>query len=254
MRSSTAAAVSLRAVSAALFLLIPSALCHATTLIAIWSPGEILLAADSAVIKNLGPVAVQASACKIGQQAGTSYAFSGLVEDASLGYRVDSYAQQAAVSGGDVEAQAGRFVSALRVPLAKELDALRRDDPHGYAFLTQGHPALQAIFAGVENGHPSLVVAGFGVGPEGQVGDFVRVIARGDDGRGPRIIYAGQQNQIRSYIKAHPDWYAGNRSELLRKLVQMEIDASAGEVGGPVDILAIGPQGPHWVQHKEDCR
>ena len=87
MRSSTAAAVSLRTVSAAL-LLIPSALCHATTLIAIWSPGEILLAADSAVIKNLGPVAVQASACKIGQQAGTSYAFSGLVEDASLGYRV----------------------------------------------------------------------------------------------------------------------------------------------------------------------
>ena len=100
----------------------------------------------------------------------------------------------------------------------------------------------------------SLVVAGFGVGPEGQVGDFVRVIARGDDGRGPRIIYAGQQNRIRSYIKTHPDWYQGDRSELLRKLVQMEIDASAGEVGGPVDILAIGPQGPHWVQHKDDCR
>jgi hypothetical protein len=237
-----------------LALLFTAALSQATTLVAIWSPGELLLAADSAVTQNLGPLAVQGSTCKIGQQSGTYFAFSGLVDDQSLNYHVSALAQQAAAAGGSVEVQAQRFVAAVRDPLVKALAGLQRDEPDQFRFLQQGHPALQAIFAGTEDGQPTLVIAGFGVGPDGQLGDFVRTVARGDDGRGPRIIYAGQQSQIRTYIKAHPDWYQGDRAALVRQLVQMEIDSSDGTVGGPVDVLAIETNGAHWVQQKDSCR
>ncbi len=223
---------------------------HGTTLVALWSPGEVLLAADSAVIKTAGAVQFQAAACKIGEQAGTYYALSGLVDDAPAGYSATRYAGQAASSAANPESAAAIFVAAAETPLRRELDALRRDDPSQYAFLAEGHPALQAIFAGMEDGQPALVVAGFGLSPAGELSGFVRIVAKGDDGRGPRIIYAGQQAQIRNWLAVHRDWYAGDRGELVRKLVQMEIDASDGRVAGPVDVLSISPAGPRWLQHK----
>jgi len=226
----------------------------ATTLVALWSPGEVLLAADSAVIKTAGDLNFQTVGCKIGEGAGTYYALSGLIDDEASGYSATRYASEAANSGGNLETEAANFVAAAQDPLKKELNGMRRDDPTQFALLAQGHPALQAIFAGTEDGQPALVVAGFGVAPSGELNSFVRVVAKGNDGRGPRIIYAGQQSQIKAYIKGHPDWYQGDRSELVRKLVQLEIDASEGQVGGPVDVLSIDGAGAHWIQHKQSCR
>jgi hypothetical protein len=231
-----------------------AAVSQATTLVALWSPGEVLLAADSAVIRTAGDLNFQTLGCKIGEGAGTYYALSGLIEDEASGYSATRYANQAAASGGNLEAEAASFVVAAQKPLTKELNAMRSNDPAQFAFLSQGHPALQAIFAGVDDGGPALVVAGFGVAPSGELNSFVRVVARGDDGRGPRIIYAGQQSRIRAYLGNHRDWYRGDRADLVRKLVQIEIDASEGQVAGPIDVLSIDNAGAHWVQHKESCR
>lgn len=41
--------------------------------------------------------------------------------------------------------------------------------------------------------------------------------------------------------------------ELVRYLVQVEIDAHAQSVAGPVDVLRILPDGPIWVQRKRSC-
>src|SRR5690242_20018215 len=92
--------------------------CGATTLVAAWSPVGITLAADSAVTESLGGLTVQGSACKIGEQSGTWFAFSGLVDDESAGFHVYSLAQDAARSGGSVESRAQRFVDTIRGPLA----------------------------------------------------------------------------------------------------------------------------------------
>jgi hypothetical protein len=235
-------------------LVLSAAVSHATTLVALWSPGEVLLAADSAVIKTAGDLNFQTVGCKIGEGAGTYYELSGLIGDEASGYSAIRYASQAATSGGHLETEAASFVAAARDPLTKELNSVRSNDPTQFAFLVQGHPALQAIFAGMEDGQPALAVAGFGVAPSGELNSFVRVIAKGDDGRGPRIIYAGQQSRIKAYLGKHPDWYQGDRIDLVRKLVQMEIDGSEGQVAGPVDVLSIDNAGAHWIQHKESCR
>jgi hypothetical protein len=235
-------------------LVVSAAVSHATTLVALWSPGQVLLAADSAVIKTAGDLNFQTVGCKIGEGAGTYYALSGLIDDEASGYSAMRYASEATTSGGNLETEAASFVAATQDPLTKELNAMRSNDPAQFEFLAQGHPALQAIFAGMEDGQPALVVAGFGVTPSGELNRFVRVVAKGDDGRGPRIIYAGQQSQIKAYLGTHRDWYQGDRGELARKLVQMEIDASEGQVAGPVDVLSIDNAGAHWIQHKESCR
>ena len=226
---------------------------RATTLVALWSPGHVLLAADSAVITNIGPFSTVGSGCKIGSQSGTWFAFSGLVDDQSHGFNAAAVAQKAARAGGSVEEQANRFIAAVRQPLGAALAGLQKDDPDQFGYLEQGHPALQAIFVGTDEGQPSLVVAQANVGPDGQVSDLVRVIARGDDGRGPRVIYAGQQRNIRQWLDGHPDWYEQDHAALVQRLVQLEIDSSKGMVGGPVDVLELGPNGPHWIRQKSGC-
>ena len=59
----------------------------ATTLVALWSPERLLIAADSNVITNMPNVL--GTACKISQDGPIYYAFSGLVEDKKAGYNVE---------------------------------------------------------------------------------------------------------------------------------------------------------------------
>ncbi|HLJ51343.1 MAG TPA: hypothetical protein VKU01_35285 [Bryobacteraceae bacterium] len=222
-----------------------------TTLIAIWSPGRLLIGADSAVITSMPNVV--GSGCKISQDGSTFFAFSGLVEDKSVGYNVAALARQASEAPGALEQRMEQFVNLVNDPLARAVTTLKNDSPDQYAYLQQNHPALQAIFAEQEPGAPQLGVVAFAVGPDGILSHYTRMVANGDDGRGPRIIYAGKQDQIRSYLNVHHDWFLGDQAGLIRSLIQSEAETSRGEVGGPIDILSVEPNNSYWVQKKSTC-
>lgn len=229
-----------------------SFLASATTLVAIWSPDKLLIGADSNVITNVPNVL--GTACKISRDGSTFYAFSGLVEDSTAGYDIEALAHQAVQGPGDLSIHLNHFLELARDPLTKALTALQHDAPDQYAYLQQNHPVLQAIFASLEPDAPVLGVAGFSLAPDGALADFTRIVARRDDGFGERIIYAGKQDHLKEYLHEHRDWPAGDKAELVRTLIQSEIDASAGEVGGPIDIVSIEPNGAHWVQRKPECK
>jgi hypothetical protein len=230
------------------------AVARATTLVAVWSPTELLLAADSAVTRTNGAVLVRGNACKIGQESEASYfALSGLVDDRVSAYNADQLAHDAIALGGTLEQRVGRFINLASGPLAKAVDSVKRESPAQYEFLRQGHPALQAIFADVEKGPASLAVAQINIGPDGSLVPSAQMIAAGDDGRGPRIIYAGAQRHIRDYLDNHDDWSSEDQTALVRKLVELEIGHSSGEVRGPVDIVRITPNAADWVQRKPEC-
>ena len=223
----------------------------ATTLVAIWSPERLLLGADSAVITS--DRKPPASACKVSQDGQSFYAFSGLVSDSSVGYDVMPLAHKAVQGFGDLSAHLKEFLQLTRDPLSRAVSAVRQDSPAQYLYLQQNHPVLQVIFAEVQHGPPSLGIAQFTLGPGGSLVGFDKIIAQGDDGRGTRIIYAGQQTQIRAYLHEHKDWAGVDPTVLLRDLIESEIKASNGEVGGPIDIVSIEANGANWVQKKSQC-
>ncbi len=224
----------------------------ATTLVAFWSPGRLLIGADSNMITSAPGVI--GTACKISRDGPSVYAFSGLVEDRSAGYDIERLAHEAVQGAGDLSIHLNHFLELTRDPLSRAVAALKNDSPDQYAYLQRNHPVLQAIFADVESGPPELGVAGFSLAPDGNLIDFTRVIARGDDGRGSRIVYAGQQAHLKEYLREHGDWGSADPAQLIRNLIQSEIDASRGEVGGAIDIMAVEPDGAHWVQRKPQCR
>jgi hypothetical protein len=230
------------------------AVSHATTLVAVWSPEHLLIGADSRVttMTNLG-LPVQGSACKIAQQGASYFAFAGLVEDLTTQYRADALAHQAFAAGGTLEQRLHQFAQSVREPLVRSLAQLKKDSPDQYASLLQGRPALQAIFGLVEQGPPSLGIVGFNLAPDGSLVQQTQVIAQGDDGRGPRIITAGQQGQIRQYLRDHRDWSQGPHIDLVRTLIELEIAHSTGQVGGPVDMIQLKPNAAEWLQRKAQC-
>ncbi len=226
---------------------------YGTTLVAIWSPDQVLLGADSQVTASSASGIRISTACKIGRQNSSFFAFSGLVDDRISGYSVDQPAHEALAMRGTVSQRLDRFVDLVSEPLARSVELLRGDSPGQYDYLRSGHPVLQAIFAFGEEATPSLAVAGFVLEDNGKLKSFVKVIAQGNDGHGPRIIYAGQQTRIREYLHDHRDWNSGLPSELVRTLIELEIAHSAGEVGGPIDIVKLNSAGAEWVQRKSQC-
>ncbi len=223
----------------------------ATTLVALWTPDQVIPGADSLMLTNVP--GVRGNACKIGQAGSTFFAFSGLVDDPSAGFSARAAAERAIGEKSDLNGRMEQFLALAHEPLARALDAVRHDEPDSWAWVQQGHPPLQAIFAERGSGVPSLGIATIAMMPDGTLQDSAHIIAQGDDGRGPRIIYAGQQSGIRAWLHAHPDWYNGDRAALVRRLIQLEVDESPGMVGGPFDVVSIAATGAEWLDKKTAC-
>jgi hypothetical protein len=238
-----------RSLLAVLCLLVVPPVCTSTTLVALWTPEKVILAADSRVTHEAGVVA---DACKIEHSGSTWIAVSGLVSDPSTGFSLGPLARPALMQGKSMKEQIARFADAVQPGLTRAVDGLRRDAPDEYGKLASGRPVLQAILASQENGKPVLATVGFVLDGSGTLQPRASLID-GSDARGPRLIYAGQQQRIREYLKANRNWIEGDRQALVRDLVQLEIDAKTEHVGGPVDVIEIDTSGTHWIQRKSAC-
>jgi hypothetical protein len=224
---------------------------QATTLVAVWTPERLLLAADSLVYT--GAASPAARACKIDQEGSTFFALSGLVEDHGVNFHLAPLTRNAMKLSGPMDQKLAAFRQLVRPGLTRALAAVKKDSPSDYQFLLAGHPVVQAIFAEVQQGSPLLAVASFRLDPAGDLQEYAEVLADKNDNRGPRIIYAGQQGRIREYLREHRDWHAGDQPALVRGLIQLEIDSNSGRVGGPVDLLAISANRAEWLTRKSEC-
>jgi hypothetical protein len=68
---------------------------------------------------------------------------------------------------------------------------------------------------------------------------------------GVYVLHLGAAEVIEQYSAAHPAF--SSSADLARNLVQLEIDAHAPGVGGPIDVLRVSASGPQWIQQKPGC-
>ena len=190
-----------------------------------------------------------AAACKISREGSTLFAMSGLVHDRAAGLDVAALARGVAKGSFDIPEKVDRFVADVQPGLQSAVNNLKRDSLADYDYLRAGHPVLQAIFADLQGGAPVMAMVGFNLTPDGALSPQKTVVASGS----PRLIYAGQQGRIREYLRSHRDWFARANDGFIKDLVQLEVDANSGLVGGPVDLVALDANGPRWLQKKPEC-
>ncbi|HET8547276.1 MAG TPA: hypothetical protein VFL57_04695 [Bryobacteraceae bacterium] len=224
---------------------------HATTLVAVWTPERLLLGADS--LTFTGAPEPAALGCKIACEGDTYFALSGLVEDRAVNFELATLARQAMKQTCAMDERLAAFREIVRPGLARALALVKKESPADFEFLLAGHPVVQAIFAEVQAGSPLFAVASFQLAPTGELREYSAVLADQNDTRGPRIIYAGQQGRIREYLRAHQDWAVGDQPQLVRELIELEIRAGTGRVGGPVDLLSVAPGRAEWISRKSVC-
>lgn len=225
---------------------------NATTIVALWTPDRILMAADSrAIIGTSSSV----DTCKIGHSGPTWFAVAGLITDTASGYALGDSLKQALATSAGLTDKVDRLITTVQPKLTTAVAGIENDSPEQFAEFATGRPILQAVLAETANGRPVMATVAFALDGAGAVQPRATLID-GSDARGPRLIYAGQQERIRSWLRVHRDWIDGDYAALVRDLVQLEVDANSPWVGGPVDLVEITAAGvgPHWLEGKSACR
>ena len=133
-----------------------------------------------------------------------------------------------------------------------ELPRLKENDSSGYAKVIHAKGAVSIRFAGIDAGMP--MAASFSLGLSiSQTGSMEASVVRescpGHCLSGVRAFWMVEGEAIER-LRASGGLPSMGMPELARNFVQIEIDAGAPGVLGPVDVLRIGPAGPVWLQRK----
>jgi len=228
-----------------------------TSVVVIRTPQEVVIAADSAVIiQGDGLTPSTGSACKIFAVDDKLYfAVSGIVNDSHTGFHVPEIVASIARQGGAPSAMQTKIETEVTAAVLRELPEVKIRDPQGFEKLAKAPGAVSVMLAGIDKGVPFATSFSLGLTRSAD-GSAAPVILRdscpGNCASGVRAFEVGESAAIEQLRKSG-GMPALPMPELARYLVQAEIDSRAPNVGGPIDVLRITPEGPIWVQKKSSC-
>lgn len=236
----------------------PAGTVVATTIVAVKTPTEIVIGADSKVTDTYGN-AQASQACKIVQAGDLFFAYEGLARDRRTGFDIAVLAKRALLLKPDatVAERIGILTGLITTELFIELPRLKEQDPATYREKVEGgQPFLKILIAGFDGERPVLFVRqfravlltrrtiGVSVAPDDCPADCVDEIV---------VRFLGETAAIDGLPEETPGFWTEGVVEGVRRLVETEIAARSEYVGPPVDILRIDKTGARWMQKKPGC-
>lgn len=230
----------------------------ATTVVLVWTPREMVVAADSAVEGNGKS---KSEYCKIRQGGDTFFAVEGVADvdiasrgrTPALSFHADALAAKAAKAPGSIVDKALTF--GHHAPLFKNIAVLTKQyEPEVYRRYFLGRAALQVAFFGLNQDKvPSYVVIGFKVGEtDGRPGVTVEVVSCPGKGCADLRILGEGQSALELWNRS-TNPLSSDLATVARGLVEAEIQDKPKLVGPPVDVLRLSVFGPSWVSVKPQC-
>lgn len=230
----------------------------ATTIVAVKTPNEIVIGADSKVTDTFGN-AFANQACKIVQAGNLFFAYEGLARDRRTGFDIAKIAAQSLQLKPNATAveKVSIFTGFVTSQLFAELLSLKQHDPETYREKIEGGQTfLKILVAGFEGNRPLLFVRQFRAVSlsRGTIGVIVVPDDCLSDCAGyPVIRSLGETAAIDGLPEETPGFWENGIVEGVRRLIETEIAARSEYVGPPVDILRIDKTGARWIQRKQAC-
>ncbi|MFH0845770.1 MAG: hypothetical protein V1930_09845 [Pseudomonadota bacterium] len=228
-----------------------------TTLVAIRTPQEIWIGADSKV-NLLLPKAVSRSGCKIRQVGNFFIGYAGLAEYTKTNYDLVTLVNEACMKGGTLEDKVRAFDGVIVNPLSHALKYIKRTHSRYYRQKIHGKAAVQIVFAAVEEGVPIIHVRYLNVSDRGGDSPSIALYKRSCPGEdcpnGEFVAYLGHNEAIVRFVEKEKNFWTIGYAEGIRELIDLEIQAEPDYVGAPIDILRLDGKGHRWIQRKEECR
>lgn len=180
------------------------------------------------------------------------------------GLYFDGYSEIVTNTGMNLHAirSSSKNFEKVLLPLLRDaLEKMRREYPEKYSgFMHSDKPDIDFTFLGMNRRIPVVSIVVFHVQESGT--SIVVSVAEEhflDELHCPggNLICgfeSGNNKAITAYQSKNPNWWnTKNYASLVRKLVQLEIDAVPAHVGPPIRVLQIDAKGRHWIQHGEGC-
>lgn len=135
------------------------------------------------------------------------------------------------------------------------LHYLRLQEPDAYAQAMKGDGFLSMLFVTFEDKTPLIAGRQFRYDENRGESEIIKAFdCPGKDCPGSRGLYFGYMGNISSlsedmkYQLLHTV-----DAQLLRTAIQKQIEATPETVGGPITILQIDDNGPHWISDDAGC-
>ena len=245
----------LEVLALSLFLFVVPDLRAQTSIVVFRTDNAIFAAADSKASSydKLEPTVT----CKFFKSGELFFGISGLYFD---GY--SEIVTNAGMNLHAIRSSTKNFEKVVLPLLQDALEKMRREYPEKYSgFMRSGKPDIDFIFFGMNRRIPVISAAVFHVQESGTSVTVSRAGEQFLDGAHcPRSgdvicgVESGNNKAILAYQSKNPDWWkTKNLASLVRKFVQLEIDAVPAHVGPPIRVLKIDAKGRHWIQNGEGC-
>lgn len=205
-----------------------------------------IVLADDGIIGHF-PANTTQTACKLIVLPDCAFAMAGFLARQQPYFSLQELGENACAFPGNLKEKADKFLDLAGEPVTSIAQYLRENDPQFYAdtFHRNGGEFAYVVFAGAVDGHPVAYARGFKIARDGTVNPVSNdVTATGATG-----FFAGFNDHIAAYLKAHPKWSHKDTIDTTRMLMQLEIAAHPDSVGEPISILTVDRKGKqHWVQ------
>ncbi|HUY13483.1 MAG TPA: hypothetical protein VMX16_07625 [Terriglobia bacterium] len=231
--------------------------CAATTIVAVHTQGQVLLASDGRITYYVGNKESTGKGCKIVKTLNCAFAARGVLLQTAAHFNLQSLGRRACQSADNLPDVVANFSRIARDPVLKGLGAVRVDEPESYRRNVWNQAAIEIVFAGYDRDHqPTAIIKRYQVNASNQVEEPpVEALAIN-----PRIrkaiavAYAGEYAAIKSFLAANPQWIDVTPPlQIAKELVQLEIHSHAPGVGNPIAILRVGANGLNWID-RGACR
>ena len=231
----------------------------ATSIVAIHTPDQVVIAADSEqTLRGGGLPTNRQTVCKIYQEGDALIAISGLAGDPARG--LDPVQIVAAVlhDKNSFKKTINLIKRKLSVALRAELERLRVDDPALFSQMLEDSEknGTAVFFTFLEYDVP--VAAVIGIYPSIHERHRLaltskRLTCPGDCPDGVYTFFLGERKAIDRYVAENGKHFSMGPDEIVRFMVQLEIDAGTPGVGPPIDVVQLDKAGIKWLSPRPGC-
>jgi hypothetical protein len=236
----------------ALFIMLSSSIVSATTIIAVRTPTEIYVGADSkATVINQDGTVFYRELCKIQQFGSIFFAAAGPTAGPGLDIRASFKESQAA--GGTLHQIASRFADIYATAMAKTSQSMRYVSAAQYAKLT--NQVITITFFGFDGEIPVLLQKRFAFAAN-QPENATNIDVTESDC--PPVC----EGMVKMLFIGHADAIAGISQssiqtqtlvEMIRERIALSIKSDPENSGHPIDILHLTRAGAKWIQNEKQC-
>jgi len=227
-----------------------------STVVAIRTPSEIYVGADSKLVAYGKDKKIELSICKIRQVDNLFFAQTGLVGDAAGGFNVAETVIKAHKHGDSISATVQAFEKMVVGPLTTMLQQFKRDQPDFYKKDLQRDSHFSIMFFGLENGtvvvYSRYFTATDPINGSSKI-EIQRKDCPGDCPTGTTYIFLGEQEAMNKFLDANPHYSKIGWAPTIRKLIEIEIADKPDFVGYPIDIIRLNNKVTEWIQRKAEC-